>query len=76
MRTSDQYPESFPLYPYEEVYQDITPFIFLKDREALVLRAERPFYDERENEGVERFVNEEYLYKGPGTYIPRIEESV
>jgi hypothetical protein len=25
---------------------------------------------------VERYVNDEYLYKGPGTYIPRVEESV
>lgn len=51
------------------------PFIYLKDNEALMLIAQRGFLDER-FEGVERYVNDEYLYKGPGTYIPRIEESV
>lgn len=50
-------------------------FTFLKDNEALVLHADIPFTDER-FEGAERFVNDEYLFKGPGTYIPRIEESV
>jgi major vault protein len=51
------------------------PFIYLKDNEALMLKAERGFIDERYEE-VERYVNDEYLYKGPGTYIPRVEESV
>jgi Major Vault Protein repeat domain len=52
-------------------------FIYLKDNEALMLKAERGFIDERSREEKkERFVNDEYLYKGPGTYIPRIEESV
>lgn len=42
-----------------------------------MLKAERGFIDERSREEKkERFVNDEYLYKGPGTYIPRIEESV
>jgi len=50
-------------------------FIYLKDNEALVLRASRPFSDERDS-GKERFVNDEYLFKGPGTYIPRVEEDV
>ncbi len=75
IRTASQYPDEFPLYPYEELYEDMQPFIYLKDNEALMLRAERGFIDER-YEGVERYVNDEYLYKGPGTYIPRVEESV
>ena len=50
------------------------PFINLKDKEALSLRAEREFLDIN---GIQRrFVNDEYLFKGPGTYKPRIEESV
>lgn len=51
------------------------PFSFLKDNEALVLRALRPFIDERDGKK-ERFVEDEYLFKGPATYIPRVEESI
>lgn len=51
------------------------PFIFLKDNEALVLEATRPFVDERDGKN-QRFIGDEYLFKGPGTYIPRIEESI
>ena len=76
VRTFNEYPDPFPLYPYEELAESIKAFIYLKDNEALTLRAERPFIDERYEDGVERFVTDEYLFKGPGTYIPRIEESV
>lgn len=50
-------------------------FIFLKDNEALVLKAVMPFIDDR-NENIERFIDDEYLFKGPGTYEPRIEEEI
>jgi len=53
----------------------VKPFTFLKDNEALILTASRPFIDDREGKS-ERFVGDEYLFKGPGTYIPRIEESI
>lgn len=53
------------------------PFIFLKDNEALVLRASRPFIDERDpTHKAERYIDDEYLFRGPATYIPRIEESI
>ena len=51
------------------------PFTFLKDNEALVLKAVRPFTDTRDGNH-ERFVDDEYLFKGPGTYVPRIEETL
>jgi major vault protein len=63
------------LYPYEQLYQDVKKFIPLKDNEALILRALRPFVDKRDGE-IERFIDDEYLYKGPGTYEPRIEEEI
>lgn len=50
-------------------------FVFLKDNEALVLKAVRPFADERD-EDHERFIDDLYLFKGPGTYEPRIEEEI
>ena len=34
----------------------------------------RPFIEEKTKE--ERFINDEYLFYGPATYIPRIEEEV
>jgi hypothetical protein len=38
------------------------------------LKAVRPFKDEISGE--ERFVNDEYLFYGPATHIPRVEEEV
>jgi major vault protein len=75
IRTASDYPDPFPLYPYEELYQDVRSFTFLKDNEALILTATRPFIDEREGK-VERFIGDEYLFKGPGTYVPKVEESI
>jgi len=53
----------------------VKSFVFLKDNEALILRAVKPFVDER-NEDQERFIDDLYLFKGPGTYEPRVEEVV
>ena len=75
IRTSTDYSDPFPLYPYEDVSQEVKPFIFLKDTEALVLKAVRPFVDERDGDK-ERFIDDEYLFKGPGTYIPRVQEVI
>lgn len=41
-----------------------------------MLKAERPFKDPRDGDTKQRFIGDEYLFKGPGTYKPRIEESV
>ena len=41
---------------------------------ALLLRAVRPFKDERAEE--QREIDDEYYFRGPGSYIPRIEEEV
>ena len=41
----------------------------------MILTATRPFLDTRDG-NQQRFIGDEYLFKGPGTYIPRIEESV
>ncbi len=49
--------------------------MFLKDSEALILTANRPFIDTRDGKD-ERYIGDEYLFKGPGTYIPRIEETI
>jgi major vault protein len=41
----------------------------------LILTASRPFLDTRDGKK-ERFISDEYLFKGPGTYIPRVEEII
>lgn len=76
IRTQNEYPDPFPLYPYEELVETDQPFIFLKDNEALLLKAKRPFTDTRGETKVERYIEDEYLFRGPGTYIPRVEESI
>jgi hypothetical protein len=44
---------------------------------ALLLRAVRPFKDERFNDVQIRYINDEYLFiGGAGFYIPRIEEEI
>lgn len=73
VRTSMDFPDPFPLHPYEELAKEVTSFTILKDTQAIRLQALRPFEDEREG-GTERMPGDEYLVKGPGTYIPRIEE--
>lgn len=74
IRKQEHYPDPFPLYPYEELKKDVSPFTLLKDNEALVLVAVRSFFDERAK--LERFIDDEYLFKGPGTYEPRVEEEI
>jgi hypothetical protein len=39
----------------------------------MILKAVRPFKDDRFDD-IERYVDDEYLLKGPGTYYPRIDE--
>ena len=40
----------------------------------MLVKAIRPFKEEKT--GIERFVDDEYLFYGPATYIPRVEEEI
>jgi len=40
------------------------------------LTADRPFLDNRFGSEIQRFTQDQYLFRGPGTYIPRVEETV
>ena len=42
--------------------------------QALRLRAAREFFDEESN--VKRVAGDEFLFEGPGTYVPRKEVEV
>ncbi|KEG12747.1 major vault protein [Trypanosoma grayi] len=63
---------AFPLYP-EEKLMLMHPMIVLRQDEAVVVRALRDFTSV---DGVRRVEGEHYLFTGPGTYRPRVEEEV
>ncbi|OXB55460.1 hypothetical protein ASZ78_012579 [Callipepla squamata] len=65
--------EPFPLFPGEELQQGITPLQVVLADTALRLRALLDFKDEDGNKFV---AGDEWLFEGPGTYIPRKEVEV
>jgi major vault protein len=68
----DQAP--FPLYPGEVLRQPVTPLKVVPANSALRLKAVLDFDDETNKE--QRKAGDEWLFEGPGTYIPRKEVSV
>lgn len=65
--------EPFPLYPGEVVKQGVTPLRVVASNSALRLRAEYDFTDDQDQE---RVAGDEWLFEGPGIYIPRKEVKV
>ena len=65
--------EPFPLYPGELLKQNITPLRVIPANSALRLKAILDFEDENGNK---RIAGDEWLFEGPGTYMPRKEVSV
>ncbi|KAK5884396.1 hypothetical protein CesoFtcFv8_018222 [Champsocephalus esox] len=65
--------DPFPLYPGEEVQQDVTPLQIVFPDTALRLQALLDFEEVR---GQKRVAGDEWLFEGPGTYIPRKEVAV
>ncbi|KAM7371383.1 hypothetical protein PAMP_008633 [Pampus punctatissimus] len=65
--------DPFPLYPGEEIQQDVTPLQIVYPDTALRLQA---LLDFEEEGGVKRVAGDEWLFEGPGTYIPRKEVEV
>jgi major vault protein len=64
--------DPFPLYPGEKLFGKVSPLQVVAPNTALRLRAIRDLPDGE----VQRFAGDEWLFKGPGTYIPRIEVQV
>jgi major vault protein len=62
--------DPFPLYPGEKLASKVTPLTVLQPNTALHLRAIRDF---KRDDGKEVHAGDEWLFKGPGTYIPRVE---
>jgi len=74
IRTHNKFPNPFPLYPGEEIKQNLKTAKILSDMECVYLEAYRDFYDERTKREV--ISGEKYMLKGPMTYYERIEENV
>merc|ERR1712137_133513 len=64
--------DPFPLFPGESPYGSVTPLQIVPVDSALRLRCIRDFTDGE----VERAAGDEWLFKGPGTYMPKIEVQV
>jgi major vault protein len=64
--------QPFPLYPGEKLYGKVSPLQVVAPLTALKLRAIR---DYQEGSNVYS-AGDEWLFKGPGTYVPRVEVQV
>ncbi|XP_035213798.1 major vault protein-like isoform X1 [Stegodyphus dumicola] len=64
--------DPFPLYPGEHMHTDVTPMIVVSSNSALRLKAIRDF----EDNGIKRVAGDEWLFEGPGTFVPRKEVEV
>eukprot|EP00742_Colponemidia_sp_Colp-10_P000733 GILJ01000796.1.p1 GENE.GILJ01000796.1~~GILJ01000796.1.p1 ORF type:complete len:866 (+),score=170.61 GILJ01000796.1:48-2600(+) len=69
VRTADKWVEPFPLYPGERIVGSIEKLQVVAHNTALRLQATRDF----EDHGEARAAGDEWLYKGPGTYVPRVD---
>lgn len=65
--------EPFPLYPGEVLEKDITPLQVVLPNTALHLKALLDFEDKN---GDKVMAGDEWLFEGPGTYIPQKEVEV
>ena len=70
IRTPEAFPDPFALFPGETLLGDVRKLRVVEVNQALKLRVTRDFKDA---DNVERKAGDEFLFHGPGTYIPRIE---
>ncbi|KJE96050.1 major vault protein [Capsaspora owczarzaki ATCC 30864] len=68
-----RYVDPFALYPGEVLFGKITPLRTVPANSALRLRAVLDFSEE---DGTKRTAGDEWLFEGPGTYIPQVEVEV
>jgi major vault protein len=66
----------FPLYPGEQLLEQIQRLQVVETNTALRLRALRDFTETVDSAEVKRLAGDEWLFEGPGTYIPRVDVEV
>jgi len=64
--------DPFPLYPGEKLFGKVTPLQVVAPNSALKLRATRDVTVDE----VKYLAGDEWLFKGPGTYVPKVEVTV
>ncbi|KAH3761611.1 major vault protein [Pelomyxa schiedti] len=78
--TRFHYPEPFPLFPGEILVNKVLPLKVVSASHALRLRATRDFVDrfarDARNSPIKRIAGEEWLFRGPATYLPQVEVEV
>jgi len=65
--------DPFPLFPGEKLVSKVSPLQVVAPNTALRLKCIRDFTDQ---DGTKRRAGDEWLFEGPGTYIPRVEVQV
>jgi len=68
--------EPFPLYPGEQLIGKITPLKVVEANCALKLKAIRDFTVKHGDKETKYKAGDEWLFRGPATYIPRVEVQV
>jgi len=69
VRIFNEWPVPFPLYPGESLKEPVTLLRVVSPNTALRISALRDFADGE----TKRAAGDEWLFVGPGTYIPRVE---
>ena len=64
--------EPFPLFPGEELALAVTPLRVVPPNSALRIRCLQDFVSD---DGTRRIAGDEWLFRGPATYIPHAEEA-
>jgi len=65
---------SFFLYPGERMPNGIEDTRILRDNEALLLRAQENFYDDKQD--CKRSAGDQWMITGPCAYVPRVEVQI
>ena len=73
VRTQEEYPDPFPLYPGEVLVTKPEKFLIVNQNQAVKFTATRDFKD---SEGKVHKAGEEWVRVGPFTYVPRVEEEI
>jgi major vault protein len=73
IRFNEVCPDPFPLYPREELRLKPTKLVVVKENTALRMEATRNFLNK---DGKEIVAGDEWIFIGPATYYPRVEEKI